>query len=171
MSATDSNPARQVTLNVNGQTRQVDVASTELLADTLRRELGLTSVRITCGLGICGSCTVLVDGKSVSSCLTMSWQNSGREVTTSEGLVNEDGSPGPIHEAFLAEHAYQCSYCIPGMVVTVQSYLNSLDGEPADVDELREYLAGNLCRCGSYGQIVDAIVKIVTGSGGHDTSG
>jgi aerobic-type carbon monoxide dehydrogenase small subunit (CoxS/CutS family) len=153
----------RVPLRVNGRSQDVDVSPRELLVQTLRRRLGLTSVRGTCGLGLCGTCTVLLDGKPVTSCLLLAQQATGHDIVTSEGLLH-DGDLSEAQEAFVRHHAYQCGYCIPGMVVTLQSYL---DEHPAgrDAEEMRELLGGNLCRCGSYGQIVDAITELAAQSG------
>ena len=122
----------------------------EMLAAVLARE-GLASVRVTCGLGVCGACTVLLDGEPVSGCLTLAPHASGREVTTVEGL----GGADPVQRAFVDAHAFQCGWCTPGFVLTAKALLAG-NPQPTD-EEIAEGLGGNLCRCGSYVKIVDAV--------------
>jgi aerobic-type carbon monoxide dehydrogenase small subunit (CoxS/CutS family) len=148
----------EITLRVNGQERSMEVRNDETLLKTLRRELGLTSVRSTCGIGICGTCTVLIDGRAVSSCLMLSVMADGRTITTSEGLLTDDGELDPVQSAFVRHGAYQCSFCIPAMTLTVRAYLDEAPTPTAA--DLREYLAGNLCRCGSYPQILEAAMEV-----------
>lgn len=150
----------QITLNVNGTETPVEVRGDETLLETLRDTLGIRSVRGACGIGICGTCTVQLDGKVVSSCLLLSRQARGRAVTTSEGLVGEAGDVHRVQEAFVDAGAYQCSFCIPAMVLTVHSYLDDGNGARS-IEELREYLGGNLCRCGSYPEILDAAANLL----------
>lgn len=130
----------------------------ETLIETLR-EMGLSSVRGACGIGVCGSCTVLLDGDAVSSCLMLTAQAEGREVCTSEGLVGQNGELDPVQDAFVRNRAYQCSFCIPGMVVTVRALLDR--GEHVTVEAAREELGGNLCRCGSYPWVLRAIAELL----------
>jgi aerobic-type carbon monoxide dehydrogenase small subunit (CoxS/CutS family) len=144
---------------VNGREQVVEGPADESLIETLRESLGLRSVRETCGIGICGTCTVQVDGRSASACLLLTRQLSGRTVRTSEGLVADDGSLSRIQQAFLDRRAYQCSYCIPGMVVSVDACLR--ENPQASFEEVREYLAGNLCRCGTYVSILEAVHDLV----------
>lgn len=148
-------------LRVNEGEFSVDVPNDELLVHTLRDRLGLRSVRPTCGFGICGTCTVLLDGQVVSSCLMLTVQVGERAVLTSEGLSDVGGRLSRVQQAFVDRGAYQCSYCIPGMVLTVEARLSERPG--SSVEEIREYLAGNLCRCGTYVSIVEALVQIVEG--------
>jgi aerobic-type carbon monoxide dehydrogenase small subunit (CoxS/CutS family) len=124
----------------------------EMVLDVLRRE-GLTSVRATCGIGICGACTVLLDGEPVSACLLMAAQAAGRELTTAEGLPAEH----PVPRAFEAEHAFQCGWCTPGMVLTAKCLLEETP-QPSD-EQIAEGLGGNLCRCGCYVKIRAAIKR------------
>lgn len=152
-------PVSEVTLTVNGVARVVEVPDDEALVHTLRDRLGLSSVRPTCGLGICGTCTVQLDRTVVSSCLLLTRQVGEREVTTSEGLRSGDGALSRVQQAFVDNGAYQCAYCIPGMVVTVDACLNQ--NPTASVQEVREYLSGNLCRCGTYVSILEAVVELV----------
>ena len=151
----------ELTLRVNGDEVLVEVPADEALVHTLRDRLGLRSVRPTCGLGICGTCTVQLDGAVVSSCLLLTAQVAGRSVVTSEGLTSADGSLSRVQQAFVDNGAYQCSYCIPGMVVTVEACLAETPN--ASVEEIRDYLAGNLCRCGTYVSILEAVTELVKG--------
>ena len=124
----------------------------EMVLDVLRRE-GLTSVRATCGIGICGACTVLLDGEPVSACLLLAPQAAGRELTTAEGVPAEH----PVPRAFEAEHAFQCGWCTPGMVLTAKRLLEETP-QPSD-EQIAEGLGGNLCRCGCYVKIRAAIKR------------
>ena len=124
----------------------------EMVLDVLRRE-GLTSVRATCGIGICGACTVLLDGEPVSACLLLAAQAAGRELTTAEGLPAEH----PVPRAFEAEHAFQCGWCTPGMVLTAKRLLEETP-QPSD-EQIAEGMGGNLCRCGCYVKIRAAIKR------------
>jgi aerobic-type carbon monoxide dehydrogenase small subunit (CoxS/CutS family) len=153
--------SHRVSLRVNGEDQEVAVSNSEILLDTLRDRLGLHSVRGACGIGICGTCTVLVDGRPISSCLSLTTLNEGRSILTSEGLTGERGLD-PVQEAFLRSNAFQCSYCIPAMVLTVRAYLDA--AESATVEEAKEALAGNLCRCGSYPQVIEALNELIDGS-------
>ena len=137
-------------LRVNGEQHAVDARPDESLLTVLRRDLGLASVRETCGIGVCGVCTVLVDGLPMSACLLLAPLVEGREVTTVEGLEQD-----PVQEAFAAAHAFQCGYCTPGMVLTARRLLQE-NASPSE-EEIRLALAGNLCRCGSYVKIVEAV--------------
>jgi aerobic-type carbon monoxide dehydrogenase small subunit (CoxS/CutS family) len=124
----------------------------EMVLDVLRRE-GLTSVRATCGIGICGACTVLLDGEPVSACLLLAAQAAGRELTTAEGVPAEH----PVPRAFEVEHAFQCGWCTPGMVLTAKRLLEETP-QPSD-EQIAEGLGGNLCRCGCYVKIRAAIKR------------
>lgn len=147
-----------VRIRINGEDVEVATDPRELLIETLR-DRGLCSVRGACGIGICGSCTVQVDGDAVSSCLMLTQQVDGRSVRTSEGLVSDDGTLDRVQEAFVDNQAYQCSFCIPGMVMTVRALLDR--GEPVSVEAAREELGGNLCRCGTYPWILGAVADLV----------
>jgi aerobic-type carbon monoxide dehydrogenase small subunit (CoxS/CutS family) len=151
----------RLTLEVNGDDVVVEVPADEALVNTLRDRLGLRSVRPTCGLGICGTCTVQLDGAVASSCLLLTVQVEGRSIRTSEGLTKDDGSLSRVQQAFVDNGAYQCAYCIPGMVVTVEACL--AESPDASMEEVREYLAGNLCRCGTYVSILEAVTELVRG--------
>ena len=140
---------------LNGRRTVLDCAPSAMLLDALRDGEGLTSVRATCGIGVCGACTVLLDGEPVTGCLTMAGQAEGRAITTLEGLGGSD----PVQRAFAAEHAYQCGWCTPGFVLTVKRLLEEDPGGWAEASdaEIAEALGGNLCRCGSYVNIAAAV--------------
>lgn len=158
-----------VALSVNGENRSVAVEPGETLLETLRERLGLTSPRGTCGIGVCGTCTVLVDGKVTSSCLMLTAQARERDVMTSEGLCGPGGELSAVQEAFVRRGAYQCSFCIPAMVLAVHAAV--ADEEVGrDKESVREYLAGNLCRCGTYPEILAAVTDLVDGDD-HDEIG
>jgi aerobic-type carbon monoxide dehydrogenase small subunit (CoxS/CutS family) len=140
-----------VAVVLNGRPATLDCAPSTMLLDALREGEGLTSVRATCGIGVCGACTVLLDGEPVTGCLTMAGQAEGRAITTVEGL----GGADPVQRAFAAEHAFQCGWCTPGFVLTVKRLLEE-NAAPTDA-EIAEALGGNLCRCGSYVNIAAAV--------------
>ena len=138
-------------LLLNGRETELEVESTETLQSALRWRLGLSSVRSTCGIGVCGACTVLLDGRAVSSCLVLAAMADGRAVDTVEGLAEDD----PVVQAFAAEHAFQCSYCTPAFVMATKGLLAA---HPSPTDEqVERHLSGNLCRCGSYRAIRAAV--------------
>jgi aerobic-type carbon monoxide dehydrogenase small subunit (CoxS/CutS family) len=140
----------KIALQLNGRPTELECEPDEMLHEILRRE-GLSSVRATCGIGVCGVCTVLVDGEPRSGCLTLAPQAEGREVTTVEGLAGAD----PVQRAFIEVHGFQCGWCTPGFVLTTKSLL--ADNPQPSETEIVEALGGNLCRCGSYVKIVDAV--------------
>ena len=143
-----------VTLRVNGRDHDVEVAPTATLLEVLRRELKLFGAREACGVGMCGACTVLVDGQPVSGCLMLAVTAAGRELVTVEGLESPDGEVDAVQQAYIDHTAFQCSYCTPGFVLMTRALLD--ENPDASEDEVREYLGGNLCRCGSYVKIMDA---------------
>ncbi len=151
-------------LHVNGDIRAVDVPADRTLLQVLRDELGLMGAREACGIGVCGSCTVLLDGKAVSSCLVLIPQASGRQIITVEGLTKSDHFH-PVQQAFVDHHAFQCSFCTPGFIMTTIALLNEIP-HPSEA-EIREYLAGNLCRCGSYPEILAAVRSLTQDSLPH----
>jgi xanthine dehydrogenase YagT iron-sulfur-binding subunit len=142
------------TTSVNGARVELRVAGYETLLDVLRDRLGLTGTKKGCDQGACGACTVLVDGKRVLSCLTLAAQCDGREVTTIEGL-SDDGELHPLQEAFVRHDALQCGYCTPGQIMSAVALL--AEGRAGSDEEIREFMSGNLCRCGAYPNIVAAI--------------
>ena len=144
-----------VTLAVNGKTHKVQVPSRLSLVDCLREELRLTGTHIGCEHGICGACSVLLDGEPVRSCLMFAVQADGHAITTVEGLANADGTPGTLQDSFCETHALQCGYCTPGMLIAAHALLREVP-DPGE-EQIREAIGGNLCRCTGYQQIVDAI--------------
>jgi aerobic carbon-monoxide dehydrogenase small subunit len=145
-----------IKLKVNGQEREMIVEPRQTLLDVLRNKLGLTGTKEGCGKGNCGSCTVLLDGKAVNSCLTFAVEVEGREITTIEG-ISQNGILHPLQRAFIEEGAVQCGYCTPGMVLSGIALLNS-NPRPSEV-QVRMGIAGNHCRCTGYDKIVRAILK------------
>ncbi|MCX7624152.1 MAG: (2Fe-2S)-binding protein [Thermomicrobium sp.] len=144
-----------VRLVVNGREHALNVRCDETLLETLQDRLGFSSVRETCGIGICGACTVLADGRPLSSCLLLSALADGLTVTTLEGLAGPAGELHPVQQAFLEQQAFQCSYCTPGMILSVVALL--AENPSPSTDDAVAYLAGNLCRCGSYLRILAAV--------------
>lgn len=144
---------REIALTINGKSEVLTVDDADTLLEVLRDRLKLYSVRESCGVGACGSCTVLLDGRPVSSCFMLAARVAGYEITTLEGL-SEGDSLHPVQTAFLEERAWQCAYCTPGFVLTVKALLDQ-NPNPSD-QEIREYLSGNLCRCAGYADILRA---------------
>jgi aerobic-type carbon monoxide dehydrogenase small subunit (CoxS/CutS family) len=140
-----------VELLLNGRRTELEAGAGETLLDALQHDAGIGSVRATCGIGVCGACTVLLDGEPLSSCLVRAPQAAGREVTTVEGLAAED----PVPRAFAEVRAFQCGYCTPGMILTASSLLRERPDPSAE--EVAEAIGGNLCRCGCYPRIVEAV--------------
>ena len=157
MSLPVAQEAQIISVTVNGEAHTATVEPRLLLADLLREVLGLRGTHLGCEHGVCGACTILLDGEPVRSCLVLAVQADGREVTTVEGLAGADGLH-PLQEAFREHHALQCGFCTPGFLLTA---LYLIDGDPAiderDEQDLREALSGNLCRCTGYQNIVDAV--------------
>jgi len=147
----------KVAFAVNGRAVEVEARPDEMLLCVMRRELDLTSVRETCGVGVCGACTALLDGEPISTCILLAPLAEGREITTVEGL----GGNHPVQEAFVEAQAFQCGYCTPGMILTAKRLLEE-DPDPSD-EKIKTYMGGNLCRCGCYAKIEDA-VHFATGS-------
>ncbi len=145
----------KVTLTVNGHERTVDVEPRKSLLDCLREDLGLTGTHAGCEHGICGACTILLDGEPVRSCLIFAVQADGYVITTIEGVGPAPGELSVIQDAFCETHGMQCGYCTPGMVLTAHALL-ARNASPSR-DNIVEAISGNICRCTGYGQIVDAI--------------
>jgi aerobic-type carbon monoxide dehydrogenase small subunit (CoxS/CutS family) len=146
---------RELEVSVNGRTLRGQAEPRTTLADFLRDQLGLTGTHLGCEHGVCGACTILLDGRSVRSCLLLAVQAEGHELTTVEGLAAADGSLHPIQEAFSQHHALQCGFCTPGFLMSVCELLAD---DPAPTEqEIREHLSGNLCRCTGYQNIVEAV--------------
>ncbi len=146
--------ARPLKLSVNGETRELTVPDHRLLLDILRRDLGLVATKETCGLGACGACTVLLDGAPIASCITLARYAEGKEVTTLEGIAPGDGLH-PVQKAFLEFNAFQCAFCTPGMIMMACALLKE-NPRPSEA-EVRDYMAGNICRCTTYHEIIQAI--------------
>ncbi|MFQ5852731.1 MAG: (2Fe-2S)-binding protein [Candidatus Binatia bacterium] len=148
--------SREITLIINGKSRNVRVKPTETLVDVLSEKLDLIGTKQACGVGECGSCTVLMEGRPVNSCLVIALDAVDSRITTIEGLEEEpDGTLDPIQEAFIDNGAVQCGYCIPGMIMSTKALLEET---PLPTEEqIRSGLEGNLCRCTGYTKIVDAV--------------
>jgi carbon-monoxide dehydrogenase small subunit len=146
-----------ISLTVNGDTYNLAVEAWRTLNEVLREDLNLTGTKLGCGSGDCGACTVIVDGKSVSSCLTLAVEMDGRQILTVEGLAPSGETLHPIQESFIEKGAIQCGFCTPGMEL---SALNLLKTNPRPSDsQIRSAISGNLCRCTGYNKIVDAIAE------------
>lgn len=145
---------REILVTVNQQLQTLTIDDADTLLELLRDRLKLWSVRESCGVGACGSCTVLLDGKPVSSCFVLAVRAANHSITTLEGL-GDGGSLHPIQQAFVEERALQCAYCTPGFVLSVKVFLEE-NPHPSDED-IREYLSGNLCRCAGYADILRAV--------------
>lgn len=143
-----------IALSVNGREHRLTVDPRTTLLEALRDTLGLTGTKFGCGLGQCGACTVLVDGRRIVSCLTLAAMNDGREITTIEGLADGD-TLHPMQSAFIRHDAFQCGYCTPGQILSAVGLL--AEGVPETDEGVREAMSGNLCRCGAYTNIVDAV--------------
>ncbi|HET7717686.1 MAG TPA: (2Fe-2S)-binding protein [Bauldia sp.] len=154
-----SDPRARVSITVNGEQVEREVSVRLLLSDFLRHELRLTGTHVGCEHGVCGACTVLIDGKAGRSCLTFAVQASGHEVRTIESLAGEDGSLHPIQEAFRECHALQCGYCTPGMIMNILGLFESEEKLDLSDEGIRLALSGNLCRCTGYQNIVAAVRK------------
>ena len=147
----------KVAFEINGKPVEIDVEPRLSLADCLRDVLGLTGTHLGCEHGVCGACTVIVDGEAVRSCLALAVQSDGRKIVTVEGL-SDDERLSPLQAAFRRNHALQCGFCTPGMVTTAHALLSE---EPdADADRVREVLSGNICRCTGYVPIVEAVLEV-----------
>ncbi|MDI3318049.1 MAG: (2Fe-2S)-binding protein [Bacillota bacterium] len=146
---------KRIRLRVNGREVEDEVEVRTTLADWLREGLGLTGTHLGCEHGVCGACTVLVDGQAVRSCLMLAVQADGTEVRTVEGLAGPEGQLHPVQQAFLEHHALQCGFCTPGFLMTAVAFL----GENPEPDEasIREAFSGNICRCTGYQPIVEAV--------------
>jgi xanthine dehydrogenase YagT iron-sulfur-binding subunit len=168
-------PGSRVTLHVNGQPRTLELDNRTTLLDALREHLHLTGTKKGCDHGQCGACTVLVDGRRTNSCLTLAVMHEGAKVTTIEGL-GKPGSLHPMQAAFVKHDGYQCGYCTPGQICSAVGVLDEIQGGiPSHVsgdltvrpllsaEELRERMSGNICRCGAYSNIIDAITEVAGG--------
>ena len=150
-----------VTLRINGTDHALLLDPRVTLLDALREHLGLTGTKKGCDHGACGACTVLVDGKPILSCLTLAVMGEGQEITTIEGLARGDRLH-PMQAAFIAHDAFQCGYCTPGQIMSAIGLLN--EGHTTSQEEIREFMSGNICRCGAYPNIVAAICSVLEGN-------
>ncbi|MGZ4452639.1 MAG: (2Fe-2S)-binding protein [Nocardioides sp.] len=147
----------RIRLQVNGVAHEVEVPARRLLSDALRHDLGLTGTHVGCEHGVCGACTILVDGTPMRSCLMFAVSAADSELTTVEGLANADGTLGPVQQAFRECHGLQCGFCTPGFLTTITAGIKE-NPSPSE-DEAREMIAGNLCRCTGYQNIVKAVCR------------
>ena len=145
-------------LNVIGEDHDVEVGANETLVNVLHEKLGFTGTKVGCESGECGACTVLIDGEPVSSCLTLAIDCEGRKILTIEGLADpETGQLHPIQEAFIENFGFQCGYCTPGFILVAKALLDKKAGGKLTDEEIREAIAGNICRCGDYMGIIQSI--------------
>ena len=150
----------KVTLDINGKKQKVAVEPRETLLDFLREKQNLTGTKKGCDYGQCGACTVHVDGERVLSCLSLAVMQDGKKITTIEGLANGDDLH-PMQEAFIKHDGFQCGYCTPGQIMSAVACIR--EGHAGSEDEIREYMSGNICRCGAYPNIVNAIIEVKNG--------
>lgn len=151
---------QDVSLEVNGVSHSLSVEPRTTLLDLLREQLGLTGTKKGCDHGQCGACTVHVDGQRINSCLTLAVMNNGRKITTIEGLAKGD-QLHPVQEAFIRHDGFQCGYCTPGQIMSAVACIR--EGHAGSAAEVSEYMSGNICRCGAYPNIVDAILDVKKG--------
>ena len=150
---------KTIAATINGQTRELLVKPNQTLLDVLRDDLRLRGTLEGCSVGVCGSCTVLLDGEPVSSCLVLASNVEGRQVTTIEGLA-KNGELSRVQKAFLEYQAFQCGYCTRGMIMAVEGLLREYSA-PSE-DEIRDYLSGNICRCGTYTEVLAAVQSVIS---------
>ncbi|MDQ6936011.1 MAG: (2Fe-2S)-binding protein [Actinomycetota bacterium] len=152
-----SEERHEVRLQVNGSAYELAVPARRLLSDAIRHDLGLTGTHVGCEHGVCGACTVLLDGRPARSCLIFAVSAVGMEITTVEGLTEPDGSLGPVQQAFADRHGLQCGFCTPGFLTTITAGIRE-NPDPSR-EEAREMIAGNLCRCTGYQNIIGAVQR------------
>ena len=152
-----SDPLHDITLTVNGVPYPIRVPARRLLSDAIRHDVGLTGTHVGCEHGVCGACTVLLDGAPTRSCLVFAVSADGAAITTTEGCLTPDGELGPVQQAFRDCHALQCGFCTPGFITTITAYLED-HPQPTEA-EAREAIGGNLCRCTGYQNIVLAVLR------------
>jgi carbon-monoxide dehydrogenase small subunit len=159
---------RRVTLNVNGESYDLDIEPNRLLLHVLREEIGLTGTKEGCSIGVCGACSVIVDGRLVSSCLTLAVACDGQEITTIEGLA-KDGVLHPLQQAFIDYGGLQCGICTPGQIIAAKALLDE-NPHPTE-EELKEWMSGNLCRCTGYYKIFESVMAVVNNQVASGRSG
>ncbi|MGL5819193.1 MAG: (2Fe-2S)-binding protein [Phycicoccus sp.] len=155
--ATAPEELHEVALSVNGVVRRVEVPARRLLSDVIRHDLRLTGTHVGCEHGVCGACTVLLDGEPVRACLVFAVSVRGRSVTTVEGIGDDPERMSPVQRAFAECHGLQCGFCTPGFVTTITAYLE--ENPDPSADEAREAISGNLCRCTGYQNIVASVLR------------
>lgn len=160
--------ALAIDIEINGQPHRLDVGPTDILVDVLRDRLGYVGTHKVCAQGICGACTVLMDGRAITACLTLAAQADGCAITTVEGLESEAGL-APLQEAFMRHGAVQCGYCTPGFLMAAQAYLQ--DDPSPDRARIADALRGNICRCTGYTKIIDAVAEVAAAVHGNATDG
>ncbi len=146
---------KHVTLTVNGEEFDIEIEPNRLLLHALREDIGLTGTKEGCSIGVCGACSVIVDRRLVSSCLTLAMSCQGKEITTIEGLA-KDGRLHPLQQAFLEYGGFQCGICTPGQIIAAKALLDS-NPQPSE-DEVKEWMSGNLCRCTGYYKILESVM-------------
>jgi aerobic carbon-monoxide dehydrogenase small subunit len=151
---------KRVSLRVNGEEHSIEVEANRLLLHALREEIGLTGTKEGCSIGVCGACSVILDGRLVSSCLTLAAACNGREVQTIEGLA-EDGKLHPLQQAFIEYGGFQCGICTPGQIMAAKALLDE-NPQPSE-EEVKEWMSGNLCRCTGYYKILESVMAVVNG--------
>lgn len=149
---------RTIILNVNGEEHELNLEPNRLLLHVLRDDLGLTGTKEGCGIGVCGACSVIIDGRLASSCLTLAISCRGKEITTIEGLA-KDGELHPLQQAFLEYGGYQCGICTPGQIIAAKALLDE-NPDPTE-EEVKEWMSGNLCRCTGYYKIFESVMAVV----------
>ncbi|MBA1200298.1 (2Fe-2S)-binding protein [Pseudomonas capeferrum] len=156
--APDSTLRYPITLRLNGQETHMQIEAWVTLLDLLREQLHLTGTKKGCDQGQCGACTVLVDGRRINACLTLALMHNGRDIVTVEGLADGD-TLHPLQQAFIDHDAFQCGYCTPGQLCSAVGLIQ--EGEASNAAEVRELMSGNVCRCGAYPQIVQAVTQVM----------
>jgi len=149
---------RQIVLTVNGEEHDIEIEPNRLLLQALREDIGLTGTKEGCSIGVCGACSVTIDGRLVSSCLTLAVGCQGKEITTIEGLA-KGGKLHPIQQAFLEYGGFQCGICTPGQIIAAKALLDS-QPNPSE-EEVKEWMSGNLCRCTGYYKILESVMAVV----------
>ena len=149
---------RKITLTVNGKEQELEIEPNRLLLHVLREEIGLTGTKEGCSIGVCGACSVIVDGRLVSSCLTLAAGCEGRDIETIEGLA-KDGNLHPLQQAFIEYSGFQCGICTPGQIMAAKALLD--ENPKPTADEVKEWMSGNLCRCTGYYKILESVMVVV----------
>lgn len=149
---------QQIRLTINGTEHELEIPARRLLVDCLRYDLGLTGTKEGCSVGVCGACTVLIDGEMAASCITLAVAVDGAQITTIEGIA-QDGRLHPVQQAFIDHGGFQCGICTPGQIMAAKALLD-LNSSPTE-DEIREWMMGNLCRCTGYYKILESVLQAI----------